>query len=72
MAKPCKTGHYFAVWKEKLWEFECFSCATATGAESGRSAGFAGIIGDLDERNNNNLAWRGRLCHSGVEKSDIV
>ena len=42
---------------------------TATEVESGRNAGFAGVTGILKEGNNNNLAWRGRLCHSGMESS---
>ena len=29
---------------------------TATGVESGRNVGFAGVIGDFGEGNNNNLA----------------
>ena len=40
----------------KIENMRINSFATTTGAESGRSAGFSGIIGDLDERNNNNLA----------------
>ena len=36
--------------------------------ESGRNVGFTGVTENLEEGNNNNLAWRGRLCHSGVEK----
>lgn len=30
--------------------------ATATGVESGRNVGFAGVTGDLEAGNNNNLA----------------
>ena len=32
-----------------------YSSATATGVESGRNVGIAGVIGDLVEGNNNNL-----------------
>ena len=51
--------------KKLCWKY-C-SSATATGVESGKNVGFAGVTGDLVEGNNNNLAWRGRLCHSGGE-----
>ena len=51
---------------------KCFSSVTATGVESGRNVGFAGVTGDFGTGNNNNLAWRGRLCHSDKEIQYIV
>ena len=45
--------------------------ATATGVESGRNVGVAGGAGSLEEGNNNNLAWRGSLCHSGGESERL-
>lgn len=40
----------------KIENMRIYSFATTTGAESGKNVGFAGVIGTLDEENNNNLS----------------